>query len=1143
MCCDAGRSGKRHEPTTTLDPLPTDLLKSRLHAMLRLLLLGLAWGLVTTAAAADSRTAQDEQSLERRLAAVEMRKDIDGALKTRIVDLYRQAIAETQAGQRLREETAELRRQVAGAAEAVRELERNLEALEKKEPGPLALPNGQADTLEQLERMEFQLRTQAEAASRKVAELDRSFEETATRPLEVRRQQDELRAAIDSGETALRDPGRRAAASRVAEAQHALARARQEARQRQLERTTQELAYQPFLLRLTQLQRDAARIEAERAEADLRQVRERLEQRRLAAVEAARQEAQRKRQEADLPPPIKELEAGNAELSATLGETALAINRALGETSALRTELAEVEADLRLLQRRAETPDSDAELGTALIRNLTHLPTADRFASGRGQREALLRKTTEANLAVERDLAALADMKAAADRRIQALGTVSEDSRPALEASLRRQLAERRNRLARLDNLQDELVRTLRQAEEAELDLLSRSASVRATLTSLLFSIPVAPIGPQAFADLGSALAWLTAPGNWRSLADAVAAAVRHFPGRFGALLLVTAALLGWRPRLKAYLATLTPGAVSLEQFHVAHTLGALGITLLLALPWALLAWGTGTLLYAAPSSGAFASAVAIGLVAAGVWTLVGQGFVWLLDHRGVAVNHFGWVAETAHTVKAELRRLLRVYVPLAFIAVTASASQDSAISHSLGRLALMLVLGIVSLFWARNMRPEQPFIRRDAGTGAGVLPRPLARGAYWMGIALPLALALLAAVGYYFAAAALYQLLTRTLLLWMGGIMLYGLVALWTLVQHARLTQRGDDAPPVMDSAEGAIVRRRALDIASIGGQTRQMLNMLITLVFVTGLYAIWHGAVPALEVVGDVALWSYTDTVDGEKVTRSLTLGGLFLALAVVGVTGIAARNVGGMLDSILLKRLELQPDANYAIKTVSRYAIGGVGIVAAASLFGISWSSVQWLVAALGVGLGFGLQEIVANFVSGLIVLAERPIRVGDTITVGEVTGNVSRIRARATLITDFDNKEVLIPNKAFITERVVNWTLSSQVTRVLIKVGVAYGTDPIRAQETILAAVRSAPLALNDPAPSVYFVAFGESSLDFEVRVFADGMDKRLPLAHQVNTAIGRALAQAGIEIPFPQRDLHIRCGVAATDAGGETVAQT
>jgi potassium efflux system protein len=209
-----------------------------------------------------------------------------------------------------------------------------------------------------------------------------------------------------------------------------------------------------------------------------------------------------------------------------------------------------------------------------------------------------------------------------------------------------------------------------------------------------------------------------------------------------------------------------------------------------------------------------------------------------------------------------------------------------------------------------------------------------------------------------------------------------------------------------------------------------------------------LWREAIPAFESMGKWALWTYGETVDGKAVEHSVTFGGVLLAALVGVVAYFATKNIGGMLDIILLRRLQLQADANYAIKTVARYVIAGIGIAVATQLIGINWSRAQWLVAALGVGLGFGLQEIVANFVSGLIVLGERPIRIGDIVTVGEVSGTVTRIRARATVVTDWDNKEVMIPNKAFITERVTNWTLSSGVTRVLIKVGVAYGTDPER-----------------------------------------------------------------------------------------------
>jgi potassium efflux system protein len=1091
------------------------------------------------AATAEGRASLGEQAIERRIAVVEQRKDLDKATRTRITGLYSQAIAEVQATRRLREETEDLRRLTSSAPEDIRGLERELQNLERED---LRTSATEEASLDQLEQRELQLRASSEGLQRKLTELDRSFEETATRPLEARRQQDELRGAIDAADASLRELARRSASSSLAEAEFELARARQDGRHAQLDRLTQELAYQPFLLRIMQLRRDLARIEVERAEGELRRVRELLEQRRLAAAEAARREAQRKREEAGLPAPLKEMEAGNAELRARIAESGLAIDNALREISARRTELAAIDTDLQLALRRAQLPGDRSGLGANLLRNLSVLPAAERYAKARQQRDALIRATTDDNVTVERDLAALTDIKTAAAHAIATSGPLGEEERPKLEADLRAQFAERRSQLVRLDNLQDELVRTLREAEEAELDLLARSGAVRDKLVSLVFWVPFGPIGLQTFADLGTALAWLFAPENWLGLATAMPAALRYQPAAWAFVMLLTAALLWGRVRLKPYLASLAPGAVPLPQFRVTHTLGALGITLLIAMPWGLLAWGVGRLLRTAPTAGAFQEAVGTGLAVAGITTLVGQGFVWLLDHRGVAVNHFGWVAEKARAVKRELRRFLLAYVPLVFLAVSTSVSENASIRSSLGRLALMLALVMVSAFWARNLRPEEPFIRRAGG--AGVIPRTLARAVYWAGIALPLALALLAAVGYFFAAAALYQLLIMTLLLWLGGVMLYGLVGLWVLVQHARLEQRGDEPNVITGSAEGAIVQRRMLDIASIGGQTRQMLNMMLSLLFLIGLYLIWHGALPALDVVGNVELWRYDDTVDGEKVTRPLTLGGLFLALIVVAATVSAARNIGGMLDAMLLKRLELQADANYAIKTVARYVIAGIGIVAATNLFGISWSSVQWLVAALGVGLGFGLQEIVANFVSGLIVLAERPIRVGDTITVGEVTGNVSRIRARATLITDFDNKEVLIPNKAFITERVVNWTLSSQVTRVLIRVGVAYGTDPARAQEIILAAVRSVPLVLSDPAPSVFFTGFGESALDFEVRVFADGMDRRLPLTHQVNSAIARALADAGIEIPFPQRDLHIRAEVPPLPpAAGRTAEQT
>jgi potassium efflux system protein len=218
-----------------------------------------------------------------------------------------------------------------------------------------------------------------------------------------------------------------------------------------------------------------------------------------------------------------------------------------------------------------------------------------------------------------------------------------------------------------------------------------------------------------------------------------------------------------------------------------------------------------------------------------------------------------------------------------------------------------------------------------------------------------------------------------------------------------------------------------------------------------------------------------------------------------------------------------------ARYATITILGYVLVGAGIVIGFSQLGIDWSKLQWIIAALGVGLGFGLQEIVANFVSGLIILFERPIRVGDFVTIGNLSGTVSNIKIRATTVTDFDNREVLLPNKSIITENVTNWTLKDSVTRIVVKIGVAYGSDTDIVKGLLLKVVEGLDEVLEQPAPQVFFLEHGDSSLNFEIRVFVVRPEDRLPLTHAINTGVNKTLAENNISIPFPQRDLHIVSG--------------
>ena len=230
--------------------------------------------------------------------------------------------------------------------------------------------------------------------------------------------------------------------------------------------------------------------------------------------------------------------------------------------------------------------------------------------------------------------------------------------------------------------------------------------------------------------------------------------------------------------------------------------------------------------------------------------------------------------------------------------------------------------------------------------------------------------------------------------------------------------------------------------------------------------------------------------------------------------------------LLEIVLLQRLGMTSGGRYAVTTLSGYAIAAVGALLALNLVGASWSQVQWLVAALSVGIGFGLQEIVANFISGLIILFERPIRVGDNVTVGDSDGVVTRIRIRATTIQTYDRKELLVPNKEFITGRLLNWSLSDPTTRIVVTVGVAYGSDVKKAMTLMIEAAERAAHVLGDPKPNATFEGFGDNALTLNLRCFIESVEHRLSTISALHEEINRRFSDAGISIAFPQRDHHL-----------------
>jgi potassium efflux system protein len=400
----------------------------------------------------------------------------------------------------------------------------------------------------------------------------------------------------------------------------------------------------------------------------------------------------------------------------------------------------------------------------------------------------------------------------------------------------------------------------------------------------------------------------------------------------------------------------------------------------------------------------------------------------------------------------------------------------------SMAELALMAQVIAVSAFLGR-------ILRFSGGVVTSLLKNHptgwLARLRYvWWpaAVGMPLFLAVLVAIGYFLSALELRDLIRATVGMVMFLIVLNSLALRWLSLARRRFAMR--EARRKMDEQQEANRRKQAetkvsvtdekgtttahpepeIGLAEISEQTQSLLRTVMFILVAIGLWAIWEPIFPAFGILQDVQLWSYSGVVDGVTTTIPTSLANLVMAIVVVVITIIASRNLPGLLEITLLNRLPMDAGARYAFTTLCRYAITAIGILLAFNTIGFRWSSVQWLIAALGVGLGFGLQEIVANFVCGLIVLFERPFRVGDTVTIGEVNGTVSRIRIRATTILDWDRKELIVPNKEFITGQLINWSLSDPISRFKINVGIAYGSDTELAEKLLVKVLHENPLVL-------------------------------------------------------------------------------
>lgn len=439
-----------------------------------------------------------------------------------------------------------------------------------------------------------------------------------------------------------------------------------------------------------------------------------------------------------------------------------------------------------------------------------------------------------------------------------------------------------------------------------------------------------------------------------------------------------------------------------------------------------------------------------------------------------------------------------------------------------------------ITIFLMILFNPKGDFSIRLQESGRGSVSRNIRYVWFIVIISIPFTFCMISIIGYSQAALHLHYKFTATLLFYLTVLFLNRMLLRGLFISRRRLAlKKAAEKKEIQSTLESSpdlvplkVKHEEKQDsILNISKQTRQIINVLSTLLVIAGIWMIWKSTLPALEAFENIQLWQ---TYDKSGATMAITLGNAIKAIVIIILTVFTAKNIPGLLEITILQKLNFNSGARFAFTSLSKYLISAIGIVYSFSSLGIKWETVQWLAAAVTVGLGFGLQEIFANFISGLIILFEQPIRVGDFVTIGDISGEVTKIKIRATTILKWDRKELLVPNKEFITGRLVNWTLSDQILRLEFPVGVAYGSDIKKTEAVLYDIAKKCKQAIHEtPIPRVIFKGFGDSCLDFELRVYIKHVKDYLDVWHQINCNIDTEFRKNHIEIAFPQRDLHLK----------------
>lgn len=703
------------------------------------------------------------------------------------------------------------------------------------------------------------------------------------------------------------------------------------------------------------------------------------------------------------------------------------------------------------------------------------------------------------------------------------LSNHTEDANtPALRTDLldiintRRELIDRLNR--ELNTLLNESI-TLQLNQK---QLQTTAETLRATLDEQMFWIPSnKPLDLEWFKSVPHLLERQIAELPWGANLRQLAAGLTERPLLFLPLLLLITVLLWRRSYLYRKLGELHQDIGHFKRDSQLHTPMAIMLNVLLALP--------GTLLLAlcgfALQMDARGQNVNLGealFQMAQAW-LVFYTVYRILADGGVAELHFRWGHAQVAFLHKQVRRLGLVVMALVAV-VTVAKHQPAGLGDDV--IGLTVVLSCYALMVWLLYKTLLTGPAREHGSAFRLL----------IGIALsllPLALIIAVGFGYYYTALKLSDRLITTLYLLMIWLIIEATFIRGLSVAARRLAyQRALSKRQAQSSKEGGegtdiVIEEPTLDIEQVNQQSLRLIRLSLLGAFIFSLYWVWADLISVFAYLDNIALYEYSSGTGDAAVLVPISLSDVLGALIIIGITLALGRNLPGLLEVLVLSRLKLAQGSAYATTTLLSYAIFGIGFVITLSTLGVSWDKLQWLVAALSVGLGFGLQEIFANFISGLIILFERPVRIGDVVTIGNLSGTVSKIRIRATTITDFDRKEIIVPNKTFVTDQLINWSLNDTVTRVIVKIGLAYESDLALARKLMMQAAIENPRVLRDPEPLLFFLTISASTFDYELRFHVRELGDRNAATDEILTRIALSFREHNVEMAFNQVDVLIK----------------